>query len=217
MMDVAYQLLVQQLQAFCPIPPVNTGQRGIFAAPAFLYAWSVIDNAHRLVGLVKNFPRFSKKRQVPELRLFLEHAETVEKLRNAIQHFDGTIRQSAPQGYGVWGSLSWMFRADDENVLTCFLTLGALMPAAEIGDSVPQTLKLWIEGVKLKRGQTSVNLSELMVVTSTLAAFFESALEQEFGRSTSVRAESDYFLAIAMKRGANNTLFIPATDSGKSA
>lgn len=212
MIDVAYQQLVWQLQSICPKPPANFGQRGIFSAPAFLNAWSIVDNVHRLRGLIENFPRFAKKKQVVEVRLFLESAETVEKLRNAVQHMEAEIRGSAPQGHGVWGSLSWMFRADDENVLSCFLTLGALMPAADIGRTIPAMLKPGVDGVTLKVGETSVDLTRLMATIPRLVNLLDSLLEEQFSQAPAERAESDYFLAIAMKRGPNSSLIIPATE-----
>jgi hypothetical protein len=216
MVDVAYQQLISQLQSVCPRPPVNFGQRGIFAAPAFLNAWSIIDNVHRLRGLIENFPRFAKKRQAVEVRGFLESAEAVEKLRNAVQHMEGQIRASAPQGYGIWGSLSWMFRADDENVLSCFLTLGALMPAADIGRIAPAMMEPGVDGVALKVGETSVDLTRLMTTIPRLVGLLESLLAVQFNQAPVDRAESDYFLAIAMKRGPNNTLIIPGTEPQSS-
>jgi hypothetical protein len=216
MIDIAYQSLAMQLKALCPIPPVSTARRGIVSAPAFLNAWSIIDNVHRLRGLVDNFPGFAKKRQSAEVRVFLEGAATVEDFRHAVQHMEGAIRESAPQGRGVWGSLSWMYRADEENLLSCVLTLGALMPAAEVGEITPSVLREGVDGIVLKVDKTSVNLTKLVATVDRLADFLQSSIADQFNLAPVDRAESDYFLAIAMKRGPNDTLVIPATEPQKT-
>jgi hypothetical protein len=217
MIDVAYENLSQQLRDLCPNAPVNIGQRGVTSAPAFLSAWSIIDNAHRLRGLVENFPRLAKKQHVAEFRLFVEQAVAVEELRHAVQHMESAIRKSAPQGRAVWGSLSWMFRTDHENVLSCVLTVGALMPAAELGSVTLAAVGQGVDHVSLRLGSTSVSLTDLIGIVKRLALFVESALAEGFKQSAAPPAESDYFIAIAMKCGPNNTFVIPATGSENSA
>ena len=182
-----------------------------FAAPAFLYAWSVIDSAHRLKGLVDNFPGFEKKRRVPEVRSFLKEAESVENLRHAVQHMEGSIRQSATPGHAVWGSLSWLVRGDEETVFTCLLTVGALMPGAAFQPINPAgiTLKEEIDSVRLTLGETAVHLSELLEVISKVVGFIEAGLRKEF-EGFPARAGSDYFIALRVKRNPDGSVTLLA-------
>jgi hypothetical protein len=213
MTDLAYQALVEQLRAFTP-DPGNTASRMLFTAPAFMFAWSIIDSVHRLRGLVDHFPGIEKRQQIPEIRGFLDKAASVESLRHAVQHMEGTIRQEATQGHAVWGYLSWAVNKKDDTVLTCLLTAGALMPNAEYktipNSGVAPTGE--IENVKLNLGDAGVQLSELLDAVSKLVGFMEPRLKEQF-EGTVVRAESDYFIALAMKRNPDGSLTMPATDA----
>lgn len=212
MADLAYQGLVQQLLAFTPEPPTNTAARMLFTAPAFLYAWSIIDSVHRLRGLVDNFPGIQKRQQIPEVRLFLDKTASVESLRHAVQHMEGTIRQAATPGHAVWGYLSWMASRKDETILACLLTAGALMPGAAY-KTVPNTgiaPTAEIDQVRLTLGETVVQLSELLDTISKLVGFIETRAREQF-EGFPARAESDYFFAFAMKRNPDGSLTLPAT------
>ena len=73
-------------------------------------------------------------------------------------------------------------------------------------------LKPGVDGVTLKVGETSVDLTRLMATIPRLVNLLDSLLEEQFSQAPAERAESDYFLAIAMKRGPNSSLIIPATE-----
>jgi hypothetical protein len=186
----------------------------LFTAPAFLYAWSMIDSVHRLRGLVEHFPGIQRRRQIPEIRTFLDKAATVETLRHAVQHMEGTIRQTAAPGHSVWGYLTWTVSRKDETVITCLLTAGASMPGAEY-KTIPNTgttFSAEIDNVRLTLGDSVVQLSELLGAIATLVGFVETGLRKQF-EGFPVRAESDHFFAFAMRRNPDGTLTIPATGS----
>src|SRR5438034_7730738 len=75
MADLAYQQLLTNLP---PVSGLDSKNMRVSAAPPFLFAWSIIDSAHRLRGLVQNFPKLAKKNQSPAFRNFVEKAEAVE-------------------------------------------------------------------------------------------------------------------------------------------
>ena len=101
MADMAYQELVIQL---LPLSGPGHEDTHVSAVRPFLFAWSIVDSAHRLRGLVENFPNLAKKSQSPEFRDLLDKAEAVEKLRNVMQHMDSQIHKSAEAGKAVWES-----------------------------------------------------------------------------------------------------------------
>jgi hypothetical protein len=124
MADYSYE----QLRS-CLLPlSGQTENLTLFAVPPFLFAWSLIDSAHRLRGLVENFPNLAKKNQAPEFRNYLEKAAAVETLRNAVQHMHSDIQNSAEPGRVVWGTLTWVSPKPTGVVYTCLLAPGAMMP-----------------------------------------------------------------------------------------
>ncbi len=86
MADLAYEQLCGYL---LPLSGSGPSVARISAVGPFLFAWSIIDSTHRLHGLVSNFPNLARKNQSPEFRNFVEKAESVEKLRNAVQRRPG--------------------------------------------------------------------------------------------------------------------------------
>jgi hypothetical protein len=62
------------------------GKGSVSAAAPFMFAWSIVDSANRLHGLVKNFLNLADKNHASEYRAFGKLIEPIEDLRNAVQH-----------------------------------------------------------------------------------------------------------------------------------
>ena len=208
MADIADQQLTAHL---IPFSGGQSGDIRVSAASPFLFAWSIIDSAHRLRGLVENFPNLAKKNQSPEFRNYLEKAVSVETLRNAVQHMDKNIPTSAEAGEAVWGTLTWVSPKPQGVVYTCLLVSGAMMPGAKYSPLIPAglTIREPLDHVTLTAGKVSVNLTEVMEALARLVGVIEDALKQAFSVFPD-RAGSDMWIALAGHLGPNNTWVIPA-------
>ena len=204
MADHAYIDLLGHLLALLPTDSNNVR---LSATAPFLFAWSIVDSAHRLQGLVENFPNLAGKKQSLEFRRFLEKAEGVETLRNAVQHMDSEIHKSHDAGKAVWGTLSWLRPAPQGVVYTCLLVSGAMMPGGKHTPINPAgvSIKEPLEQVTLTVGDVAVNLSEVMDALGNLVYAIEGCLAEAFEASPK-RAGSDMFIALAMVPGPNDTM-----------
>jgi len=121
---------------------------------------------------VENFPNLAKKSQSPEFRNFLEKADSIETLRNAVQHMDKNIHTSAEAGGAVWGTLTWVSPKPQGVVYTCLLVSGAMMPGAKYSPIIPAglTIKEPLDHVTLTAGKVSVNLTEVMEALARLVS-----------------------------------------------
>ena len=205
MMDLAYQRLLGHLLTLAG-PDVTNPQ--ISASVAFLHAWSIVDSAHRLHGLVDNLPGLTKRNQSPEFRKFSEKADSVEKLRNAVQHMETEIHKSAEAGKAVWGTLSWIRGSyAGETIYTCLLVSGAMMPGGSHEFINPAGLKIRmpIDHVTLRQGGTSVNLTEVVDAIAAVISLLEHALTNEFQQFPET-AGSDMVIALAVQPGSTQTI-----------
>lgn len=87
-------------------------------APAILSAWSVVDHAARLRGLLHQLPSVGvDKGTLPERKAFIEGTEDVKSLRDGVEHLhDEQLRALVNTEELIWGSLSWYF-VDDFSTL----------------------------------------------------------------------------------------------------
>ena len=100
---VSYERLAESLMTntlgpeHTEVPPEWARDRMI------LDAWSMVDWANRLHGLVDNFPGL--KRSDPAIRSIILKLKQTEDFRNYMQHLEGDLRvdDSKP----VWGVLKW--------------------------------------------------------------------------------------------------------------
>lgn len=208
MFDLAYHGLLEQVRTLTPRQAVHTAERMVFSAPAFLHAWSAIDSAHRLRGLIENFPGLEKKRQISEVRTFLDKADAVEKLRHAVQHMEGQIRQNSEPGRAVWGYLRWMAIRDGGMLLTCLLTVGSMMPHSAFqlqpAASVP---KDEIDVIELMFDDTRVNLGELHDAITKLVRWLETRVREHFDQHPAGPG-GDYLIAVAMKQNSDGSVTV---------
>jgi hypothetical protein len=216
MFDLAYHGLLEQLRAFTPREAVHTAERMVFSAPAFLHAWSAIDSAHRLRGLIENLPGLEKKHRIPEVRTFLDRAEAVEKLRHAVQHMEGQIRQNAQPGYAVWGYLRWKAARDGGKFLACFLTAGSMMRSSAFQlQPAASEPKEEIDVIELLLGDTRVYLGELYDAIMKLIRWIEARLREQF-TGQPAGPGGDYFVAFPMKQNPDGSVTLLAPTHAES-
>lgn len=104
MADLAYSRLQQTLYRLAMSQQDYDGF-DLDVLSAVQDAWSIVDSLHRLRGLLRQTPRFKQKS--PDMRVFMQHTEKVEDLRNAVQHLNHEIDKLVGANQTVWGSLSW--------------------------------------------------------------------------------------------------------------
>jgi hypothetical protein len=196
MADLAYTQLSSCL--FNDYAPNRTGTQN--ATTPFLFAWSVVDSAFRLYGLVKNFPGFAGKNKIPEFRAFERHMKPIEELRHSVQHMHDDIRQYGPEWRPVWGDLNWIRLSDTEpgkGGHMCVLVSGSMQSDRRYDVTNPLGLvcKFPIDHITLTLGNVKANLSATMEVLSRLVVYFEDKLRDSFKNLPS-RSASDLFVSL---------------------
>ncbi|MCI0620235.1 MAG: hypothetical protein L0387_00920 [Acidobacteria bacterium] len=158
---------------------------------------------------MENFPNLAKKGQSPEFRNFVEKAEAVEELRNAVQHMDSEIHKSAEAGNAVWGTLTWVRPTPEGTIYTCLLVSGAIMAGGKWSPINPAGLTVTglLDHVTLTLRDVSVNLSDVMSSLARLVERIEGSLMEAF-EAFPDRAGSDLWIALAMQPGPNNSMVI---------
>jgi hypothetical protein len=197
MAEIAYEELLRELAPLSG--PSNDAQVKISAARPFLFAWSLIDSAHRLRKLVENFPNLAKKNQSPEFRNFISEVEPVEALRHAVQHMDERIHESAEAGKAVWGTLTWVTSPKDGILYSSTLVSGAMMPGGRhnIINPAGLTITAALHHITLTVGDVAANLSAVMAALGRLVQGIEGGLREAFKDFTD-RAGSDLWVSVAM-------------------
>ena len=208
MADIAYQQLLVQL---LPLSGPRTKEQRLSAATPFLFAWSIIDSAHRLRRLVQNFPNLKDKNQSPEFRIFLSKGEAVEKLRNAVQHMDSDIHKFAKPGKAAWGTLTWVSSTQHEAIFhTCVLVSGAMMPhggSHTFINLAGLVVRKPIDHVTITIDDAAVNLTDVMTALERLVQAIEGGLNDAF-KDFPDRAGSDMFIALPVQMGPNGRMIL---------
>lgn len=74
-------------------------------AEAGLYAWSIVDAAHRLTELIRVLPGL---RRGAWWRLFIQRTKHIEELRHSWQHQASQSSEIVTRRGQIWGSLGWV-------------------------------------------------------------------------------------------------------------
>ena len=85
---------------------------------ALLDAWTLVDVCFRVRELVQQTPGLSPK--LLGLQIFLRGTESVDRLRNYVQHFRSGIPKIPNLSNPLWGSLSWTPTNDKSTCFTIF-------------------------------------------------------------------------------------------------
>ena len=101
MAQIAYKRLNVSLQSVSRISDKN---QLISSAEAMLYAWAIVDSAHRYRDLLLAFPGLKKGIWV---KLTEKRIQDVADLRNCVQHQIGEIPNIIERREQFWGYLSW--------------------------------------------------------------------------------------------------------------
>ncbi|MCH8863108.1 MAG: hypothetical protein IID51_11425 [Proteobacteria bacterium] len=126
--------------------------------PALACAWGFVDALHRIREISQSLPRLGDKH--PEMRAFLSATALAEDYRHYIQHLRGELSKDPPNGFPVWGSLSWV---DDKNEAESHIALfGAQIEGTGYSGCVYDRLeKKWVSKVCLGVGHRSFNFDKV--------------------------------------------------------
>jgi hypothetical protein len=148
-------------------------------------AWSVVDSAHRLMGILRQAPGIKNRDRCPSIRqLLIDMAEPINALRNVFQHLDQDLRNRAHQNWPLFGIVHWFLENPDGNSgRICSLMAGTLAdgerPLLDIfGKRVYEPP---IGMIELQTEQASISITELMEVVKRIAADLERSIPFQGG------------------------------------
>lgn len=91
------------------------------ALNAFSNAWSILDTAHRIRGLITQVPALSQR--TPDIQVFIRSTLAVEGFRHLYQHLNSEIPKVKGTTNPIMGVLSWVTK-NPSNSITIFLGTG---------------------------------------------------------------------------------------------
>ena len=145
-------------------------------------AWSIVDSFHRLRGLIRQTPGFKQKS--PEMRVFMQHTEKVEDLRNAVQHLNHEIDKLVGANQTVWGSVSWFAVSDpsSKSGQIGLLVAGTVVTSEghPMVNPVGKPLHSLVDLVTLTAYGHSLNLSNAMRHVERRIESLEDQLKDQF-------------------------------------
>ncbi|HEV8068325.1 MAG TPA: hypothetical protein VGP76_11360 [Planctomycetaceae bacterium] len=157
--ELASMRLTQSLEAMSRLPADADFRPLIVAATSD--ACTMVDTAHRLLGLLDHAPRMKKSQ--PELQLFLRGTKEVENLRHFFQHLGQKITDFSKRRRPLWGIIKWVAASDhpDERI-SHVIVPGTFDDQAEIPGMTFDTHEFrFIGRVVLEAGGTEIDLVDL--------------------------------------------------------
>lgn len=126
MVDLAYKRLESALLSLSAISSSPPDSEKVLTA--LTDSWLIVDVIHRLRSLLQQTPNLKKK--TPEMRLFFQKTESIEDLRNAIQHLNQESESYIQNKVGAWGALTWITPAtnDKHSFVSHLLVPGTVRP-----------------------------------------------------------------------------------------
>jgi hypothetical protein len=148
-------------------------------------AWLIIDAFHRLADLAEHMPNVTRRNRIPFFRNLIQANETVNELRNTVQHLPGTIHElTVAPNWSVWGALSWCVPpSDDRSVIRIgSYYCGKITPGERpLINPIGQRVRRPVGLITLSQGGVSISLSELYGHAEQFALEFERMTKRIFG------------------------------------
>ena len=190
-----------------------TGNRGMpqeLLAAAMLDAWCAVDCFHGLADLADHVPNVIRRRRIPAFRNLLAANETVNDLRNTVQHLPARIREM-PVGpnWSVWGALSWCVPQEGEQRLidSCTYVCGKLEHDGQrpLLNPTGKMIRLPVGLITLSQDPHSVCVSDLLGLAERFVVEFEKMTAAAF-KLNPLFAEthpSDILIRLTMASGGD--------------
>ena len=149
-------------------------------------AWSIIDSAHRLKGIIQQTPGIVNKDKSPSIRQLLrDKAEAIDKLRNVFQHLNQDVMERIHCNWPLFGILHWLrTNPDGTSWKMCSLMGGALVdgirPLMIVENRKIYKAELGI--IDLQTEKATVSIIELMESIGRIAGDLERSLQSQGDR-----------------------------------
>jgi hypothetical protein len=172
--------------------------------PPLLDAWSIIDSLHRLADLARNLPSVEDRMRIPAFRSLLQNSDSVNRLRNTVQHLPGSIRNLpvAPE-WSVWGALSWCKVVDTDNIRCAAYLPGKAVPGARspLVNPCGRKIRYPVGLITLSQHPVSVCISDLIEDVERFGAALEQMIGQSYADSPALNARlaSDVTVVVHMR------------------
>jgi len=197
-LDLAHQRLRQTLIAMSDRS--NSLGRGVGVPLAMSDAWTIIDLLHRLSGLLQQVPKLKDRNRCPSFRRLIQD-ESIETLRNAIQHLNQDIRKRSDLGWPVLGVLGWAkFEDDRQSAVIGMLRAGHMtVNTTPIVNPLGRMIHDHPIGcIELRIESAVVQISDVMETVKEIAADLEHSLEGTFSQFPE-RAPTDFLSLLGIK------------------
>jgi hypothetical protein len=161
MCDIAYTRLSDTLLAITATENLPKAERAPMLISAVQDAWSAIDSVHRLRRLLKSLPRLKQK--LPWLQGFYRATESIDDLRNVVQHLDSEMETMIDANAPLWGRLTWIRVVDAETstLESCSLVLGSFFDRMDrITNPTDRPIRSLIDQVDLHSSGHTACLTE---------------------------------------------------------
>ena len=142
----------------------------------FSDAWSIVDSANRLQGLVKSIEGYQYS---PAISDFLVHNESGRNLRNHVQHLNSNLDRLVKLKQPIMGWITWVacLDAEKDRIYSRMISAGSLANGKmEIQNPVGKVIQPPVDLIRLHADRHSVDLSELVDRVSAVSHFLESKL-----------------------------------------
>lgn len=167
---LAYTRLVDTVLSYAP----DSNDAKLLDA-VVLDCWVIVDFAKRLRTLLERTPGLKK---TPELRVFLTSTSELPDFRNYVQHLEDEVKDVAPTGLPIWGSVSWIRRLADGEVAVRVYGPGRLAKVKGIPVAIAEPLHD-VDHVALSVNRRLIHLSELVRRIERLEVSFTAAVAAE--------------------------------------
>jgi hypothetical protein len=158
---------------------------------AMVDAWVIVDNVHRLAGLLRQLPGGPKRSRNPVFRRFGKNCEVIHRLRNAVQHLNHEMDQILAGSWPAWGGLSWITQAGDAGWHVYSFVPGSLRKGQKCRATapLPQSVEIPVGRVTLIFGEIFVDLGDVIQSVCEVVRDLEAQLAPQFKGYPTVAAD----------------------------
>ncbi|RJG00577.1 hypothetical protein D3878_02460 [Noviherbaspirillum sedimenti] len=177
MVQIAYNRLAEALKQLPEEDEPNTHRH--LMTCAVHDAWSIIDSADRLRGLVSRSTLLNQIEKAKQK--FISNADPIRKLRNTLQHIDTLIPNHAGAEWPVWGFLRWFcWKEFPHTGISCQLLAGGHVTKRpfNIGGPHPECSGENLSDVFLSNKGIEVSLRDIKNCVEALSIEVESLIEK---------------------------------------
>jgi hypothetical protein len=138
-----------------------------------LNLWGIIDTAHRVRELIQQVPGL--KKNTPQIQVFLRSTESVEDLRNYIQHLRTGISKIPEKSTPLWGVISWV---SDKRKDMCFTISTGSAPDVSVHTCAYDTWKKeFAQKLIISVNENTVEINHLLIKLAELNLYIRTWAE----------------------------------------